>query len=157
LAAVLTQQWGRDPNLLSAAGLTAPADLTKAVTVRRILSAMRTAAAADEDANDAVGLAQRDARDAFGVNAQVLDAHIAQRFAESIDQQIVSLLASVEASHSMLLTKSLRPTPPMSLRDIDVSADFGTANGIARRRFEFLGAPEYDNDEADFAIADGQD
>jgi hypothetical protein len=157
LAALITQQWGRDPNLLSAAGLTAPADLTKAVSVRRILNALQTASAADSEVPDAVGVAQRDARAAFGVDARVLDAHIAQRFAESIDQQIVSLLASVEASHSNLLTKSLRPTPPMSLRDVDVSADFGTANGIARRRFEFLGAPEYDNDEADFTIADGQD
>lgn len=157
LAALITQQWGRDPNLLAAVGLTAPADLTKAVTVRRILSALQAAAAADNEVPDAVGLAQRDARAAFGVDAQVLDSHIAQRFAESIDKQIVSLLSSIEGTHSALLTKSLRPTPPMSLRDVDVSADFGTANGIARRRFEFLGAPEYDNDEADFTIADGQD
>jgi hypothetical protein len=157
LAALITQQWGRDPNLLAAVGLTAPADLTKAVTVRRILSALQAAAADNDGVPDAVGLAQRDARAAFGVDAQVLDSHIAQRFAESIDKQIVSLLSSIEGTHSTLLTKSLRPTPPMSLRDVDVSADFGTANGIARRRFEFLGAPEYDDDEADFTIADGQD
>lgn len=156
LATLLTQQWGRDDELLTAAGITAPADLSRADTARRLLTLMR-ARADNGTADDPVILAQQQARSAYGLTAQVLDAHVAERFAESVDRQIASLLTSVEGQHETLLTNSLRPRPPTSLRDVDASAEFGAGGYAARERFQFLGGDSYDDDEADYTIADEQD
>jgi hypothetical protein len=156
LAALLIQQWGRDTELLSGIGMSAPADLSRADTVRQLLVRMRSQFESGS-AEDPATKAQHDARTAFGLDALVLDPHVGQMFAESVDRQITTLLASVEAAHETLLTRSLRPRPPTSLRDVDASAEFGTSNYAARRRFEFLDGTVYDDDETDYALADGQD
>lgn len=153
LATLLTQQWGRDPDLLAAAGFAAPADLTRADTVRRLLATVR---AADGD-TDLVTQVQRQARGAYGLDTNVLDAAVAERFAETVDRAIADLLTSIEGNHETLLTKSLRPRPPTSLRDVDASAEFGAGGYAARERFQFLGGSFYDDDETDYTIADGQD
>lgn len=152
LATLLTQQWGRDPDLLAAAGLAAPADLTRADTVRRLLTIVRSA---DGD-SDLITRTQRQARSAYGLDTNVLDTAVADRFAETVDRNIADLLTSIEGNHETLLTKSLRPRPPTSLRDVDASAEFGAGGYAARERFEFLGGSLYDDDETDYTIADGQ-
>ncbi|MGW5417395.1 helicase-related protein [Actinomadura geliboluensis] len=156
LAAILTQQWARDPTLLSMGGLTMPTDLSRAETTRRLLTRLRTQAATDGGPAP-VQLAQEAARAAYGLRAAVLDAHVARRFTETVDLQVASVLASVEAAHESLLTRSMRPPPPTSLRDVDASADFGAASYLARRRFEFLGVADYDDDETDYAVADEEE
>lgn len=152
VAALLTQQWGRDATVLSLGNMTAPSDLTRANTVRRLIERLRAVAGTDPTA-DPVTLLRAQARSSYGVDASVLDRNMSVRFAETVDQQIAGLVASIEAAHETLLSRSLRPRPPTSLRDVDASADFGAAGYPARRRFEFLGGREYDNDEEDFAIA----
>jgi hypothetical protein len=152
VAALITQQWARDDALLAIANIDAPCDLTRADTVRRLVGSLR-AAAENNPAAEPVSVLQEQARNAYGLDATVLDLAMSQRFAESVDQQVVSLVASIEAAHETLLTRSLRPRPPTSLRDVDASADFGAANYAARRRFEFLDGTRNDNDEADFVVA----
>ena len=100
---------------------------------------------------------QEAVRASYGLRAAVLDPHVARIFAETVDRQVASLLASTEAAHESLLTRSLRPRPPTSLRDVDASADFGAVGYAARRRFEFLGAAEYDDDESDYAVAEEEE
>jgi hypothetical protein len=51
----------------------------------------------------------------------------------------------------------MRPRPPISLRDVDASAEFGTDTYAAAQRFRFLGADSYDDDETDYSIADEED
>lgn len=156
VAALLAQQWARDPDLLQAAGLPARADLTRADTVRTLLTFMQ-ARAAEGAGPDPVELMQVEARRAYGLDTSVLDPHVADRFADSVNRGVASLLASVMAVHETLLSKSLRPRPPTSLRDVDASAEFGVTQFAARRRFEFLGGSVYDDDEADFAVAQERD
>jgi hypothetical protein len=156
VAALITQEWARDDALLALGNMTAPCDLTRADTVRRLIGSLR-AAAEQNPVADPVVLLQEQARRSYGLGANVLDLNMSQRFAESVDQQVVRLVTSIEAAHETLLTRSLRPRPPMSLRDVDASAEFGTANYAARRRFEFLDGAENENDEADFAVANEED
>jgi hypothetical protein len=157
IAAILTQQWARDPALLAAApGYSAPADLSRADLTRRLLSRLRAAAAAGTGPNP--GDALRDAvRAAYGLGAAVLDPDVARLFTTAVDRQVESILASIDAAHEFLLTRSMRPRPPRSLRDVDASAEFGAASYPAERRFAFLGAASYDDDETDYAIADEED
>ncbi|OCB67821.1 hypothetical protein A5729_06755 [Mycobacterium vulneris] len=156
VAALLTQGWARNNVVLAQGNMIAPADLTRAVTVRRLLSSLQSAAANDPD-RDPVRLLQHQVRTSYGLGAHVLDASMARRFAEILDQQVVGLVASIEAAHEGLLARSLRPRPPTSLRDVDASADFGAANYAAGRRFAFLDGADHDNDEADFDVADEED
>jgi hypothetical protein len=156
LAALLTQQWGRDSAVLAIGNMTAPSDLTRADTSRRLIERMR-ATAQQDPTSDPVVLLQEQARRAYGLDATVLDQNMSRRFAETVNEQITGLVASIEAAHETLLTRSLRPRPPTSLRDVDASADFGASNYPARRRFEFLGGTDYDNDEADFNVANEED
>lgn len=152
LAALLIQKWGRDSHLLASAGMSAPADLTRADPVRLLLLAMRRAAEAGTGL-DPLARAQADARSAFGLASLILDPHIASMFADRVNKETASLLASVEAAHEGLLTRSLRPPPPTSLRDVDKSADFGKSSFEAHRRFEFLGGNYDDADDTDYSIA----
>ena len=153
LAALLIQKWGRDIQLLATAGMTAPADLTRADPVRLLLLAMRRAAEAGTG-QDPIDRAQADARSAFGLASPILDPHIASMFADRVDRETKALLASIEAAHEGFLTRSLRPPPPTSLRDVDESADFGASDFSARRRFDFLGG---NDDDTDYSIAEETD
>jgi Helicase conserved C-terminal domain len=157
LAAILTQQWARDAALLATIpGITAPANLSRADLTRILLARLRAKATVG-NGPDPVNALQDAVRAAYGLHAAVLDPHIAQLFTATVDGQVASLLASVEAAHESLLTRSMRPQPPRSLREVDASADFGTASYPATQVFKFLGAACYDNDEADYSIADEED
>jgi len=156
LAAVLTQELARDAAVLAAGGLAAPADLSRAGTTRGLLTRLR-ALSANGTGPDPISRIQEAVRASYGLRAAVLDPHVARIFAETVDRQVASLLASTEAAHESLLTRSLRPRPPTSLRDVDASADFGAVGYAARRRFEFLGAAEYDDDESDYAVAEEEE
>jgi hypothetical protein len=157
IAAIMTQQWARDPALLEAVPrVTAPADLSRGDLTRRLLTRLRAAAAAGTgpDPGDAI----RDAvRAAYGLGAAVLDPDVARLFTAAVDRQVDSVLASIEGAHEYLLTRSMRPPPPRSLRDVDASAEFGAAGYRAAQRFKFLGAASYDDDETDYSIADEED
>lgn len=153
VAALLAQGWARNEAILAVAGLTAPADLTRADTVRHVFGSLKAAADSDPR-HDPIQLLQQQARRAYGLDARVLDANMARRFAETVDHQIAGLVASVEAAHEGLLSRSLRPRPPTSLRDVDASAGFGTDGFPARRRFEFLDGPVNDNDTTDINVAE---
>ncbi|MGH3402491.1 MAG: helicase-related protein [Streptosporangiaceae bacterium] len=157
VAAILTQQWARDPAVLAGAqGFSAPADLSRADPARLLLGRLRAAAAAGSGPDPALNI--RDAvRAAYGLGASVLDPEVARLFTAAVDAQVASILASVEAAHEYLLTRSMRPRPPRSLRDVDASAEFGTASYPAAQRFRFLGAAYYENDEADYSIAEEED
>ncbi len=146
VASLLIQQWSRDATLLAASNLTEPTDLSRADTVRRLLGRMR-AAVQTGVTHDPVALLQQQARRAYGLSAGLLDQDMSHRFAQNVDRQIQTLVSGVEAAHEALLTRSLRPRPPTSLRDVDASADFGASNYPARRRFEFLGGIDYEDDE----------
>lgn len=152
VAALITQQWARDDALLAIANMAAPCDLTRADTVRRLIATLRVAAESNPAA-EPVTVLQQQAQNAYGLDATVLDLAMSQRFADSVDQQILSLVASIEAAHETLLTRSLRPRPPTSLRDVDASADFGAANYTARMRFAFLDGRRNEDDAADFTVA----
>ena len=157
IAAILTQQWARDPALLAAAlGCSVPADLSRADLTRRLLTRMGGAAIAGAGP-DPIQAIRDDVRAAYGLGASVLDPDVARLFSTAVDRQVDSILASVDAAHEFLLTKSMRPRPPRSLRDVDASAEFGTASYAASRRFTFLGADRYDDDETDYSIADEED
>lgn len=157
VAAILTQQWARDPAVLAGAqGFSAPADLSRGDLTRRLLGRLRTAAAAGSRPDPALSI-QAAVHAAYGLRASVLDPDVARLFTAAVDGQVASLLASVEAAHELLLTRSMRPRPPRSLRDVDASADFGTASYPAAQRFRFLGAAYYDDDEADYSIANEED
>jgi len=153
VAAILIQQWARDSALLtSAPGFTAPADLSRADVTRLLLGRLQAAAAAGTGPDP--GQALRDAvREAYGLRAGVLDPDVARLFTAAVDRQVDSIIASVEGAHEYLLTRSMRPPPPRSLRDVDASAEFGAASYSAKQRFDFLGAASYDDDEADYSIA----
>jgi hypothetical protein len=153
----LSQQWARDPALLAAApGFSAPADLTRADLTRRLLTRLRAAATAGNTPDPAQAI--RDAvRAAYGLGSSVLDPDVARLFTAAVDRQVDSILASIDAAHEFLLTRSMRPRPPTSLRDVDASADFGTYSYPAERRFTFLGADRYDDDETDYSVADEED
>jgi len=157
IAAIMTQQWARDPALLEAVPrVTAPADLSRGDLTRRLLTRLRADAAAGTgpDPGDAI----RDAvRAAYGLGATVLDPDVARLFTAAVDRQVDSVLASIEGAHEFLLTRSMRPPPPRSLRDVDASAEFGAAGYPAAQRFKFLGAASYDDDETDYSIADEED
>jgi hypothetical protein len=157
LAAIITQQWARDPALLATVqGFSAPTDLSRANDTRLLLTRLHAQAAAGLGPSPADAI--RDAvRAAYGMRAAVLDPHIAQLFNATVDAQVASILASVEAAHETLLTRSMRPPPPRSLRDVDASADFGTDSYPAAQRFRFLGAAFYDDDETDYSVADEVD
>ncbi len=157
VAAILIQQWARDSALLAAApGFSAPTDLSRADLTRLLLGRLRAAAAAGTGPDP--GQALRDAvREAYGLRARVLDPDVARLFTAAVDRQVASIMASVEGAHEYLLARSMRPPPPRSLRDVDASAEFGTASYAAAQRFSFLGAARYDDDEADYSIADGED
>lgn len=153
VAAILTQQWARDPLLLGAApGFRAPVDLSRADLARQLF--LRLRAGTGPDPAEAL---RRSARAAYGLDAAVLDPDVARLFTEAVDKQVDSILASIEAAHEYLLTKSMRPRPPTSLRDVDVSADFGAAGSAAEQRYRFLGADSYDDDQADYSIANEDD
>jgi hypothetical protein len=152
LAALMTQDWARNSALLASAQADAPADLTRADYTRGLLTRWRRSAAAG-GTQDPVHEAQTAMRSAYGLDSQVLDTSVGRRFAQTVDDQIASLIASLEAAHEHLLTRSLRPRPPTSLRDVDASADFGVAGYPAEQRFQFLGGSHYDDDEADYAVA----
>ncbi len=155
VAAILTQQWARDPALLAAPGFSAPADLSRADLARRLITRLRAAAAAGTGPDPAMTL--RDAvRAAYGLTASVLDPDVARLFTDAVDLQVDSILASIEGAHEYLLTRSMRPRPPRSLRDVDASAEFG-ATYSGRQIFDFLGAGFYDDDSADYSIADEED
>ena len=63
IAAILTQQWARDPALLAAApGFSAPADLSRADLTRRLLARLRAAAAAGTGPDPAAGHPGRSTR-----------------------------------------------------------------------------------------------
>jgi hypothetical protein len=157
VAAILTQQWARDPALLTAvSGFNAPADLSRADLTRRLLTRLRAAAAAG-DGPDPAEIIQNEVRAAYGLDARVLDPDVARLFTAAVDRQVDSLLASIEGAHEFLLTRSMRPRPPRSLRDVDASAEFGTASYAAERRFTFLGANSYDDDESDYSVANEED
>ncbi|AQT79319.1 hypothetical protein B1R94_08625 [Mycolicibacterium litorale] len=153
VAAVLTQHWARDADVLSQGGMTAPTDLTRAENVRSLLNRMKLAAESN-DQLDPLAILQEQVRCAYGLDSEVLDQSMSTRFAGTVNREVQSLMASIEAAHEFLLTKSLRPRPPTSLRDVDASADFGTVDYPARRRFEFLDGTEFDNDENDFNVAE---
>ena len=154
LAALLSQQWARDTDLLSAAGESAPIrDLSMAATTRQLLARMRERAQT-AGGPDPVRVARDAVKSAYGLRSASLDPHVAALFADIVDKQVESVLASVEGSHESLLTRSMRPPPPRSLRDVDLSADFGAASYPARERFKFLGGVENDDDETDYTIAD---
>ena len=157
VAAILIQQWARDSALLATApGFSAPTDLSRADLTRLLLGRLRAAAAAGTGPDP--GQALRDAvREAYGLRARVLDPDVARLFTAAVDRQVASIMASVEGAHEYLLARSMRPPPPRSLRDVDASAEFGTASYAAAQRFSFLGAARYDDDEADYSIADGED
>jgi hypothetical protein len=157
IAAILTQQWARDPALLAAAsGFSAPSDLSRADLTRRLLTRMQAAAAAGTGPDPVQAI--RDAvHAAYGLGARVLDPDVARLFTTAVDRQVDSILASIDAAHEFLLTRSMRPRPPRSLRDVDASAEFGTASYPAAQRFSFLGAASYDDDESDYSIADEED
>ena len=142
IAAILTQQWARDPALLAAApGFSAPADLSRADLTRRLLTRLQAAAAAGTGPDPAQAI--RDAvRAAYGLGASVLDPDVARLFTAAVDRQVDSILASIEGAHEFLLTRSMRPRPPRSLRDVDASAEFGTDSYSADQRFRFLGADQ---------------
>jgi hypothetical protein len=157
IAAILSQQWARDPALLAAApGFSAPADLTRADLTRRLLTRLRAAAAAGNGPDPAQVI--RDAvRAAYGLGSSVLDPDVARLFTAAVDGQVDSILASIDAAHEFLLTRSIRPRPPTSLRDVDASAEFGADSYSAQQRFRFLGADSYDDDETDYSVADEED
>jgi hypothetical protein len=156
LAALLTQGWARDPDILAAAAMPTPTDLSRADAVRQLFSRLRASAETGTMPNP-VALLQEHTRRAYGLGAHVLDQSMSRRFAETVDQQIARLITGIDAAHEMLLTRSLRPRPPTSLRDVDASADFGASNYPARQRFRFLGGTRYDDDENDFATAAEED
>ena len=157
VAAVLTQQWARDPALLAdAQGFSAPADLSRGDPARRLLTRLRAAAAAGTGPDPAFAI-RDEVRAAYGLGAAVLDPDVARLFTAAVDRQVDSLLASIEGAHEYLLTRSMRPPPPRSLRDVDASAEFGAASYPAAQRFKFLGAASYDDDETDYSIADEED
>jgi hypothetical protein len=154
LAAIITQQWARDTALLAAVqGFAAPSDLSRADVTRLLLVRLRARAAAG-NGSDPVDILREAMHAAYGMRAAVLDPHIGNLFAATVDAQVASILASVEAAHESLLTRSMRPRPPRSLRDVDASADFGAADYPATERFKFLGAAYYDDDQTDYSIAD---
>jgi hypothetical protein len=154
LAAVLSQQWARDTDLLKAAGESAPIrDLSMAAATRQLLARMRDRAQM-AGGPDPLRVAQDAVKSAYGLRSTSLDPHVAALFADTVDRQVESVLASVEGSHESLLTRSMRPSPPRSLRDVDFSADFGAAGYPAKERFKFLGGVENDDDETDYTIAD---
>jgi hypothetical protein len=157
IAAIMTQQWARDPALLAAApGFSAPADLSRGDLTRRLLTRLQTAAAAGTGPDPLVVI--RDSvRAAYGLRASVLDPDVARLFTSAVDRQVDSILASIQGTHEFLLTRSMRPRPPRSLRDVDASAEFGTASYPAAQRFSFLGAASYDDDETDYSVADEED
>lgn len=157
VAAILTQQWARDPAILAAVpGFTAPAQLSRAELARLLLTRLR--AAADSGTGPDPAQVMRDAvRAAYGLRASVLDPDVARQFTAAVDRQVDSILASIEGAHEYLLTRSMRPRPPRSLRDVDASADFGTDSYPAAQLFKFLGADSYDDDVTDYAIADEED
>jgi hypothetical protein len=145
LAALLMHQWGRDPGQLGPAG-NGPQDFTRADELRRLLARMRANAAAGTGP-DPVQLAQTAVKAAYGLSAPVLDPHISDRFAADVEQLVTARIGDIEAATESLLSRSLRPRPPTSLRDVDISADFGATSWPARRRFEFLGGSGDMNDE----------
>jgi hypothetical protein len=150
LAAILSQQWARDPALLASAGETAPAaDLSQGDNARRLFAQMRTLSTGS--GVDPVSLAKNAVRSAYGLHSASLDPHVAQVFADTVDRQVESVISSVEGSHEYSLTKSMRPEPPTSLRDVDYSAGFATSGYQARRRYELLGGDN--DDETDYTIA----
>ena len=157
IAAIMTQQWARDPALLAAApGFSAPADLSRGDLTRRLLTRLQAAATAGTGPDPLVVI--RDAvRAAYGLRASVLDPDVARLFTAAVDRQVDSILASIQGAHEFLLTRSMRPRPPRSLRDVDASAEFGTASYPAAQRFSFLGAASYDDDETDYSVADEED
>ena len=157
VAAILTQQWARDSALLAAVpGFSAPADLSRADLARRLLTRLQAAAAAGVGP-DPAQVIRDEVRAAYGLGARVLDPDVARLFTAAVDRQVDSLLASIEGAHEFLLTRSMRPRPPRSLRDVDASAEFGTDSYSAERRFTFLGADSYDDDETDYSIANEED
>jgi hypothetical protein len=156
LAALLTQGWARDPDILTAAAMPTPTDLTRADAVRQLFSRLR-ASAGSGTMPDPVALLQEHSRRAYGLGSHVLDQSMSRRFADTVDEQIARLMTGIDAAHEILLTRSLRPRPPTSLRDVDASADFGASNYPARQRFRFLGGTRYDDDENDFAAAVEED
>jgi len=121
-----------------------------------LLTRMR-AAAADGTGPDPVQAIRDAVRAAYGIGAGVLDPDVARLFTAAVDRQVDSILASIDAAHEFLLTRSMRPPPPRSLRDVDASAEFGTASYPAAQRFTFLGADSYDDDESDYSVADEED
>ena len=156
LAALLTQSWARNPDILTAAAMPTPTDLTRADAVRQLFGRLRDGAESGTTPNP-VALLQEHARHAYGLDSHVLDTSMSRRFADTIDQQIARLMTGIDAAHEILLTRSLRPRPPTSLRDVDASADFGASNYPAQQRFRFLGGTRYDDDENDFATAVEED
>jgi len=156
VAAILTQQWARDPALLATApGFSAPADLSRADLTRRLLTRLRAAAAGTGP--DPASVIRDAVRAAYGLGAAVLDPDVTRLFTAAVDRQVDSVMASIEGAHEYLLTRSMRPPPPRSLRDVDASAEFGAASYPASQRFRFLGAASYDDDETDYSIADEED
>jgi hypothetical protein len=157
VAAILAHQWARDPSLLrQASGFSAPTDLTRADLTRRLLTRLQAAASAGTAPDP--GQSMREAvRAAYGLHSSVLDPDVGRLFTAAVDRQVDSVLASIEGAHEFLLTRSMRPRPPRSLRDVDASAEFGASTYAAAQRFGFLGAASYDDDEADYAIADEED
>jgi hypothetical protein len=157
IAAIMTQLWGRDSALLAAVPrVTAPADLSRADLTRRLLTRLRAAASASAGP-DPVSTLRDAVHAAYGLGAVVLDPDVARLFTAAVDLQVDSILASIEGAHEYLLTRSMRPPPPRSLRDVDASAEFGAAGYPAAQRFKFLGAASYDDDETDYSIADEED
>ncbi|MDT3438736.1 helicase-related protein [Pseudofrankia sp. BMG5.37] len=154
IAAIIIQQWGRDTSALGPAAAGGPQDLTRADQARQLLARMRAHAAAGTGP-DPIRLLRHALRAAYGLTAPVLDRHMAQRFADDVDHLASARVESIEAGHEMLLSRSLRPRPPRSLRDVDTSADFGAVNYPARRRFQFLGGTAATND--DVVISDEEE
>ncbi len=156
VAAIFTQQWARDPAVLAAAReFSAPTDLSRADLARRLISRLRAAAATGTGLDPGPRLRQA-VREAYGLSADVLDPDVARQFTDAVDLQVDSILASIEGAHEFLLTRSMRPRPPRSLRDVDASAEFG-ATYWGKQIFDFLGADFYDDDSADYSIADEDD
>lgn len=157
IAAILTQQWARDATLLAATpGFGVPTDLSRADLTRQLLTRMRAAAISGGVLDPAPAI-REDVRAAYGLGARVLDPDVTRLFTDAVDRQVDSIVASIDAAHEFLLTRSMRPRPPRSLRDVDASAEFGTASYAASQRFSFLGAKSYDDDESDYSIADEEE